>query len=141
MTAASVAGAAGQSAAGCPPAGPAAGTRAPEPTEAEMTTAILDAARVLHWRVAHFRPALTKHGWRTAVSGDGQGFVDLVMVHPRAGVWWVELKAKGGRLTPEQARWRDDLEAAGQLWRLVVGRRELTELIDDMTTMPREVGS
>lgn len=113
-------------------------TRAAEPTEAEMTTAIMDAARVLHWRVAHFRPALTKHGWRTAVQGDGAGFVDLVMVYPRARlVWWVELKAKGGRLSPEQVRWRDDLEAAGQAWRLVVGRRELTELIDDMTTTTR----
>lgn len=138
MNAAPVGGAAGQSAAVTVPAGAAAGTRVVEPTEAEMTTAIMEAARVLHWRVAHFRPALTKHGWRTAVQGDGAGFPDLVMIHARAGlVWWVELKAKGGRLSPEQARWRDDLEAAGQAWRLVVGRRELTELIDDMTVIPR----
>lgn len=112
-----------------------------EPTEAQMMRAILHAGRILHWRVAHFRPGQTRHGWRTAVQGDGGGFPDIVMVHAPAGlVWWVELKMKGGRLDVEQRRWRDDLRAAGQDWRLIVGRAGLTELLDDMAHLPRAVG-
>lgn len=120
----------------------AAATRPAEPTEAQMTRAILLAARITHWRVAHFRPGMNRHGrWSTAVQGDGAGFVDLVMVHPKARlVWWVELKSKRGRLDPEQVRWRDDLQAAGQDWRLVVGRVGLSDFIDDMALVPRMAG-
>jgi len=115
-------------------------TTTTEPTEAQMMRAVIHAARILHWRIAHFRPARTTHGWRTAVQGDGNGFPDAVMVHPAAGlVWWVEFKMRGGRLDPEQRRWRDDLGAAGQTWRLVVGRAGLTELLDDMVQVPRAV--
>lgn len=111
-----------------------------EPTEAEMTRAVLDAARFTGWRVAHFRPARTAHGWRTAVEGDGAGFPDLVMVHERAGlVWWVELKAKRGRMTDEQEAWRDALVAAGQAYYLVRGREGLTLLLDDMALLPKAV--
>jgi len=106
--------------------------RTNEPTEAQMTRAILQAARIFHWRVAHFRPALTKHGWRTAVQGDGAGFPDLIMVHPAAGVWWVELKARHGHLDAEQQAWGDALGAAGQRWLVVRGRAGLTRLLDEM---------
>lgn len=111
-----------------------------EPTEAEMTRAILQAAKFLHWRVAHFRPALTKHGWRTAVQGDGAGFPDLVMVHERAGlVWWVELKMKGGRLSPEQQAWQAALEGAGQAFYLIRGHAGLALFLDDMAVLPRSI--
>ena len=120
--------------AGGAPSQPVAGAAGrPEPTEHQMVAAILEAAHVTGWRVAHFRPALTRHGWRTAVQGDGAGFPDLVMVHARARlVWWVELKSRRGRLEPAQEAWRDDLEAAGERWLVVRGRAGLSTFVDEM---------
>lgn len=106
---------------------------ASEPSEAAMVRTILLAARVTHWRVAHFRPALTKWGYRTAVQGDGAGFPDLVMVHRGARlVWWVELKSAAGRLEPDQRAWKEALEEAGAVWLLVRGKVGLDRLTDEM---------
>jgi hypothetical protein len=87
-------------------------------TEAEFQAHVVEVARMLHWRVAHFRPAMTRHGWRTPVQGD-KGFPDLVLVRgpgwgrtaPR--VIFAELKSETGRVTPEQHDWLVELEAAG----------------------------
>lgn len=49
-------------------------------TEAEFTRQVITLAKLRGWRVAHFRSARTKHGWRTAISGDGAGFPDLLLV-------------------------------------------------------------
>ncbi len=87
-------------------------------TEAAFQLQVLQLARLCGWRVAHFRPARTAKGWRTAVSGDGKGFPDLVLVRER--VLFLELKTDSGRLTAEQAAWQAALQAAGQLalvWR------------------------
>lgn len=90
-------------------------------TEDELLTCVLDAARALGWRTAHFRPAKTERGWRTAVQGDGKGFADLVCVNPRMGeVIYVECKSERGKLTPEQEQWRQALTDVGQrfyVWR------------------------
>ena len=73
-------------------------------TEAEWAGQIIETARWLDWRVAHFRPALTARGYRTPVQGDGAGFPDLVCVRgPR--LLAVELKAEKGRLAPAQLDW------------------------------------
>jgi len=50
--------------------------------EKELQQNILDLAKMFGWRRAHFRPAMTKHGWRTPVQADGKGFPDLVLVKP-----------------------------------------------------------
>lgn len=49
-------------------------TSAIEPDERQWQAQVIELARILGWRVAHFRPALTKHGWRTPVQADGAGF-------------------------------------------------------------------
>jgi len=88
-------------------------------TEAQLLAAVLDLARVFGWRTAHFRAAMTAHGWRTAVAGDGAGFPDLVLVRG-SRVIAIELKSDTGALTPEQRRWMDALTDAGVLacvWR------------------------
>lgn len=109
----------------------------PEPTEAEMMRAVVEAARLTGWRIHHTRPGRTMHGWRTPLEGD-KGFPDAVMIHPRAGLcWFVEFKARYGRLSADQERWGRDLAAAGCDWRTVRGRAGLTALLDDMATLPR----
>lgn len=83
-------------------------TAAVKVTEAEFLDQVLDAARIFRWRTAHFRPAKTAHGWRTAVQGDGKGFFDLILVRsPR--VIFAELKSDKGKLAPEQVAWADAL--------------------------------
>lgn len=77
-------------------------------TEAQLQSAIIDTARLLGWRVAHFRPAKTAKGYRTAVEADGAGFPDLVLV--RAGhLIFAELKSKTGVTSMLQREWLEDL--------------------------------
>ncbi len=89
-------------------------------TEAAFTRDVLTLARRLGWRTAHFRPARTADGgWRTAVQGDGKGFLDLLLLRDGALIV-AELKVGKGKLTPEQAAWVAAWEAAGvavYLWR------------------------
>jgi hypothetical protein len=71
--------------------------------EAELQQAVIETARVFGYRVAHFRPARTNRGWRTAMTGD-PGWPDLTLCRPGRLVF-LELKAKGRRPTPEQEGW------------------------------------
>jgi VRR-NUC domain len=87
-------------------------------TESQFQQALIEAAHVLGWKVAHFRPARTAHGWRTPVEADGAGFPDVVLVRER--VVFAELKAEKTRVTRDQGRWLDALADAGAevfLWR------------------------
>jgi hypothetical protein len=84
-------------------------------------TQVIDLAHALGWTVAHFRPAMTEKGWRTAIGADGKGYPDLTLVHPiQRRVIWAELKTGSGRPSPEQKQWLELLQQAGQeayLWR------------------------
>lgn len=83
-------------------------------SEASFTRAVLAYAHLHGWRCAHFRPARTERGWRTAVSGDGVGFPDLIMVHPGRGrVVAAELKVGANKPTPSQRDWLSAFGAAG----------------------------
>jgi hypothetical protein len=91
-------------------------------TERQLQDAVIACARLLGWKVAHFRPAQTAKGWRTPVEADGAGFPDLILAHPSNGmaVYAVELKAAAGRILPAQQGWLDVLEQAGchtAVWR------------------------
>ena len=88
------------------------GIRAKKLSEAEFTRMVLALARLRGWRSAHFRPARTSTGWRTAVSGDGVGFPDLLLVKGTVLIV-AELKVGRNKLTPEQAVWIAAFEAAG----------------------------
>lgn len=91
-------------------------------TEAELQACVLDLAKVMHWRVAHFRQALTAKGWRTPVSADGAGFPDLVLAAPcrhdaiYSQVLFVELKGSGGKVTSAQREWLDLLAPNAAVW-------------------------
>src|SRR5262249_48692504 len=80
-------------------------------TESAMLSAVIQAAKLYGWLVAHFRPALTKQGWRTAVSGDGAGWPDLVLLKDGRLIV-AELKSEKGKLSKAQEIW---LSAWGQI--------------------------
>ena len=108
---------AARSAPACPPAWKAA--EPPPITEQQFQAQVLQLARLLGWRSAHFRPALTTRGWRTPVQGDGAGFPDTVLVR-RGRLVVAELKSAAGKLSAEQSAWLEALSAAGCetfLWR------------------------
>jgi hypothetical protein len=72
-------------------------------SESDFLKQVIDLAHIYGWKVAHFRPAMTARGWRTAVQADGAGFPDLVLVRDR--VIFAELKSDGGKLSVSQDTW------------------------------------
>ena len=81
-------------------------------TEAAFQTCVMDLARWTGWRTFHPRTVKTATGGHlTAFSGEA-GFPDLVLVHPKRGVLFVELKTDTGKLTHHQEQWATDLVAA-----------------------------
>lgn len=87
-------------------------SKLPKITENEFTAQVIQLAQACGWRVAHFRPARTATGWRTAVQGDGKGFPDLVLAHKERGrVIFAELKVGNNKPSPEQNDWLQTLAA------------------------------
>jgi hypothetical protein len=79
-------------------------------SEAQFQRQVIQLAALLGYRVYH-----THDSRRSAA-----GFPDLVLVHPKRGTVFAELKTDTGKVKPEQAEWLADLQAAGQrayLWR------------------------
>ncbi len=90
--------------------------------ESDFQETIIDAAHLFGWRVAHFRTVRIARSngqvyYATPVQADGEGFVDLVLVHPvQKRVLWVEVKSDTGVLSPAQVGWKVLLESANQEW-------------------------
>ena len=76
-------------------------------SEKELLAMVVELAQRCGWLAAHFRPAMTQHGWRTAVQGNA-GFPDLVLVRGKRLIF-AELKSEKGKLTEEQSAWINDL--------------------------------
>lgn len=79
-------------------------------TEAQLQDTIVTAARLHGWASYHTRDS----------RGSDRGFPDLVLVHPRHGVYFAELKSARGRVTADQRAWLDQLRRADAhtfLWR------------------------
>lgn len=99
-------------------------------TERDFQRQVIDLAHILGYTVAHFRPAQTKHGWRTPVAADGAGFPDLVIVgHGR--VLFRELKTETGSVSDDQMAWGELLHKNGadwNIWRPSDWDRIITEL-------------
>ena len=86
-------------------------------TEKELMAGVIDTARILGYRVAHFRSVPVKRGgrvvWQTPVQADGAGWPDLAICgHGR--LLFVETKVGKNTLSAEQAAWLEALRAAGQ---------------------------
>lgn len=87
-------------------------------TGTQLQESVVGEAHLYGLRVAHFRPARTEKGWRTAVAYDAQGWPDLTIVG--AGVIYREIKRDDEDLTDEQTAWLQRLVAADQdakVWR------------------------
>lgn len=89
--------------------------------EAEFQNAIVQAAHLHGWSVAHWRRA-TVRGGRTAtpVAYDAAGFPDLILVHPDHGLRIREIKSDTGSLSRRQRTWITLLASAGvdvDVWR------------------------
>ncbi len=81
-------------------------------SEAAWQLEVIDYAKGHGWICAHFRPARTEKGWRTAMQGD-PGYPDLTLAR-RGVVLMVELKRVGGKPSTNQRYW---LEASnGYCW-------------------------
>lgn len=79
-------------------------------SEKQFQDHVMLVARRLGWLIYH------THDSRRSVPG----FPDLVLVHPRHGVLFRELKTKKGRVSPDQKDWIAQLTAAGSdadIWR------------------------
>ncbi len=75
-------------------------------SEQQLLDAILELAAPLGFLSMHIRPARTTHGWRTPIAGDGKGYPDLTLLHPKRRVLHIaELKSARGRLALEQLGW------------------------------------
>lgn len=88
-------------------------------SERDFQRKVLELAKMMGWRVAHFRAALNQRGeWQTPVAADGAGWPDLYLLHPgrRTPPLYRELKSQKGIVHPRQQRWGDDLLACGQDW-------------------------
>ena len=78
-------------------------------SEAELQQNIIDLARVLGYKAAHFRGVRVqrKDGsvyYQTPVQADGAGFPDLVLAKEGRTIY-VECKSEHGQVSPEQAEW------------------------------------
>lgn len=98
-----------------------------------LQESIIALAQPFGWKIAHFRPCKTNHGWRTAVSADGKGWPDLYMVNPaRAIVIYREIKGQYEKVSPEQSQWGDWLTEAAQDWK-VWRPRDWDEIVSTLT--------
>lgn len=88
--------------------------------ERDFQRLVIDLAHLYRWKVAHFRPARTEHGWATPVAADGKGFPDLVLCHVDPDmVIFAELKIDRSWPTDDQLDWLEKLRGAGaevRLW-------------------------
>ena len=90
-----------------------------EMSEDDLLKGVLQMARLFKWLSYHARPAMLKNGsWRTAVSGDGKGFPDVVLLRDNRCLAW-ELKASKGKATPEQTNWLQAFKRAGWEARII----------------------
>lgn len=82
--------------------------------EAAFQGAIENALTISGHLWAHFRPARTQAGWRTAMSGH-PGFPDLIAISRDGHLKVAEVKTVRGIVRPEQHRWLDAFSQAGAL--------------------------
>ena len=90
-------------------------------TEEDFLRRVIETARWAGWLVYH--PEKVPARWRGEtrwVTAGSDGFPDLVLVHPKRGLIFAELKTDRGRVADSQRRWHDALSDASvevYVWR------------------------
>jgi len=91
--------------------------------EKQLQARILADARKHGWLAYHFGDSrkMVRRGHRYVPVGDRDawGFPDTVIVHPKHGVVFIEVKKELGKLEPKQIEARDGLLEAGARWYLL----------------------
>lgn len=85
----------------------------PPPTENDVTVAVLALAKRLGWRPHrnHVGTFYTRDG--RPVKVHKIGMPDWLLLHPKHGVCWVEVKRPGGKPSKEQREFMASLTHAG----------------------------
>lgn len=83
-------------------------------SEKAFTAQVIELARRLGWKAAHFRPGIQGRRYVTAMQGD-VGFPDLVLAR-NGKVLFAELKSESGRLSEAQLDWANTLRTL-RIWR------------------------
>ena len=89
--------------------------------ESPFQAKIIRYARKHGWRVCHFHQSIVGQDslgnpiWATAVSGDADGFPDLILVKPGRQPIFAECKRVLTNPSEKQWAWLDLLIAAGQI--------------------------
>ena len=95
----------------------------------DLEADVIKLARMLRWKVAHWRSVPVKYNnrtvYQTPVQADGAGWPDMVCVRER--IVFIECKSGSGRLSPEQKAWKALLESTGAEY-YVVGDDDLQDL-------------
>ena len=91
--------------------------RKPRIKEKDFQQQVIDLARLLGWRSAHFRSVrVTRPNgscyWQTPVQGDAEGFPDTILLRGSRLVV-PELKVPPNTTTPDQEAWLAAFAAAG----------------------------
>lgn len=81
-------------------------------SERDFSLQVEDILNLYGWHFAHFRPARTVKGWRTAITGY-EGFPDYVAVR-NGRLLFFELKSEKGKLTVAQEVWLDVLRMSAR---------------------------
>jgi len=93
-------------------------------TETAFSTQVEDLLRLGGWLWLHIKPSIMQSGkWASSMNPEGKGFSDyLIASDPRYRtdhrLFFVELKDRLGKTTPEQDMWRDCIRACGIPWLL-----------------------
>lgn len=117
----------------------------PRQTEDAFLAQVMGYCTRKHLRAVHIPKVRVANGRHmTAVSADGRGFVDILIVGPGGDLFW-ELKVGANTTSPDQVDWHDDLAAAGLRVRVVrprdwedgTAQAELDALAAPTPTCPR----
>lgn len=97
----------------------------------EIQQGVIDLARRLGWKVAHFHAVRHAKGFHlTPVAADGKGFPDLLLVRDR--VVAIEIKGSGDSLRPEQTAWLTAFRLAGVDTLVVTPAVYKTDAVEDL---------
>lgn len=99
-------------------------------TEAEFQRWVVDQAKAAGWTVNHTYRARTGKGgaWRTTATS--VGFPDLTLLRASTGqLVFLELKAPGGRSTPEQRAWVAGLQQVEGVEAYIVSPADAHEVL------------